>query len=120
EILVLPSPGGGNKGMDGSDEVKPDSLKVQPIKNLPSVIPSGQSLTTQIVDALSKFLVERTKQELTITFYDNFKGKLNKPIVIKISDNDSLVVKLDKLFPYTYRLFESQEYFDTPSFGQTW
>ncbi|UII29179.1 hypothetical protein LVD15_12340 [Fulvivirga maritima] len=39
---------------------------------------AGAVDVTTMVDGLAKFLVERTKQELSIAFFDNFKDKLEK------------------------------------------
>lgn len=39
---------------------------------------------TNLADGLAKFLVERSKQELNIAFFDKFKGELNKYEEIRI------------------------------------
>lgn len=87
----------------------------------------GQSITTILVDALAKFLVDRVKQEITITFYDNFRSRLKETIIIPLTINKGGImvkikveVKLRELFPQTFLLLESSRAFDTPSLGKTW
>lgn len=82
-------------------------------------IPTGMSSSTAIIQALSDFLVERTKQELTLTFFETFKTRLKETIVITIGQ-DTITISLKELFYNTYILLESQNYFETPSFGRTW
>ncbi|MFH6937084.1 hypothetical protein [Flavobacterium sp. FlaQc-30] len=96
----------------------------EPMTDLPL---KGQDMTTVLVDALAKFLVDRVKQELTISFYENFKTKLDKVITVQLKNvKDSvgkpvmLTLELKKLFPNTYLMLSSKKYFDTPSLGKTW
>ncbi|TPG38394.1 hypothetical protein [Flavobacterium pectinovorum] len=87
------------------------------------VPPTGQDMTTVLVDALAQFLVDRVKQELTITFYENFRKKLKDTIEIKVTiEGKAIVIKIELrvLFPNTFLLLDSKEYFDTPSLGKTW
>jgi len=56
---------------------------------------SGQSLTTSVIDGLAKFLVKRTKQELTSTFFDDFEKELEKQKDLQV------------LFPATFTILRS-------------
>jgi hypothetical protein len=93
---------------------------IEALTELPSIIPTGYSASTQIINALSQFLVDRTKQELTLTFYENFKEKLDTVINLPLQNGGILSIKLKEVFKTTYRLFESNNYFDSPSLGETW
>lgn len=113
---------GGSGNIKNNEIIKPEfkDTAIKALTELPSSIPSGYSASTQIINALSQFLVDRTKQELTLTFYENFKDKLEVSININLSDGSILTIKLKDLFKTTYRLFESKNYFDSPSLGETW
>ena len=105
---------GGSGNIKNNEILKPlfKDTAIEALTELPSSIPSGYSASTQIINALSQFLVDRTKQELTLTFYENFKDKLEVSININLSDGSILTIKLKDLFKTTYRLFESKNYFD--------
>lgn len=105
---------------NGCPEAQVEANYLESLSALSSSVPSGYSTTTKVIDAISKFLVERTKQELTLTFYENFKGKLNQIIEVKIDDTHTLKINLKEVFFNTNLLFESKNYFETPSLGQTW
>jgi len=111
----------------GGHKSKPEILKpqfkdtaIEAYLGLESVIPSGYSASTQIINALSQFMVDRTKQELTITFYESFKEKMEKSINIDLGNGNFLKIELKDVFKNSYRLFESKNYFDTPSLGEIW
>ena len=59
-------------------------------------ISTGGLNVTNITDGLAKFLVERTKQELSITFFQKFKGVLDNPNYADFKT----------LFPETYNTLE--------------
>ncbi|WP_111308848.1 alpha/beta hydrolase [Confluentibacter sediminis] len=92
-------------------------------KNLDSELSTGKSLTTAIIDGTAQFLVERTKKELTLTFYDNLKEIIDKDYIITLNSNynrATITINLQEVFPKTILLLKSQNSFDTPSLGQTW
>ncbi|NCD70225.1 hypothetical protein [Mucilaginibacter agri] len=57
----------------------------------------GNTDVTTVVDGIAKFLVKRTKQELTVNFFQHFKELLNKP---KYKD-------ISLLFPNTVQTLNS-------------
>jgi hypothetical protein len=116
--MVIGSSGNKSKPVTIIPQFKDTAIEA--FSGLPSVLPSGYSASTQIINALSQFLVDRTKQELTITFYDNFKDKMEKSINIDLGNGNFLKIELKDVFKNTYRLFESKNYFDTPSLGEIW
>lgn len=79
---------------------------------------------TPIVDGAAKFLVDRTKKEIALTFFENFTQKLKDSIsfTIREKNNTSIPVsiKLSGLYPSTYTLLSSTEGLSLPSFGETW
>jgi len=68
------------------------SDKVSPFQFTSQALPSigGLDVTT-IADGMAKFIVKRTKQELSIAFFDKFKAELDKQ------------KDLQTIFPQTYR-----------------
>jgi hypothetical protein len=84
-----------------------------------TALTGGVSFTTRLIDGTSKFLVNRTKRELSISFYEQFYHKLNEPLYYKLAQ-DSVQVYLKDVLPNAYMLFDSKRVFETPSFGQTW
>ncbi|WP_396179419.1 hypothetical protein [Flavobacterium sp.] len=124
KVIVLessPNIIGGN-GNKSTVAIKPEfkDTAMEALTKLPSVAPSGYAASTQIINALSQFLVDRTKQELTLTFYQNFKDKLDGAVTIDLGNGSFLTIKLKDVFKNTYRLFESKNYFDSPSLGEIW
>ncbi|WP_157961140.1 hypothetical protein [Lutibacter citreus] len=88
-----------------------------------STASSGKSLPTEIIDAMSRFLVERTKQELTLTFFDNFRSKLSDTLYFPIKLNNNTIninIQAKTLLPNTFLLIDNRQFFDVPSLGQTW
>ncbi len=71
-----------------------------------SVAPLGFS--TQMIDAVAQFLVDRVKGELTVAFFDKFLGKIEESNEMQI------------LFPDTYYLLKNQDLFKIPSMGELW
>ena len=71
-------------------------------------ISPGLSLGTKIIDASAQFLVERTKEELTLAFFNKFKDQLDSKFVLR------------SLFPNTYLLLKTRDYFQIPSMGEMW
>lgn len=106
------------------------SGNVKSASNLTSDIVPGQAMSTKIIDATAKFLVDRTKQELTITFFENFRDKLNEGIPINFpaengiynaeKKGDTIQLYLRDFFPKTFLLLNNKNYFDIPSFGEVW
>lgn len=100
------------------------------IKNIEKAVPSkntslaeGLTVSTKLIDATAKFLVDRTKQELTITFFQKFKEKLNSDRILEFdleNQNIKFNIKLKELLPHTYLLLDSKDFFDIPSLGKTW
>jgi hypothetical protein len=81
-----------------------------------TALTGGVSFTTRLIDGTSKFLVNRTKRELSISFYEQFYHKLNEPLYYKLAQ-DSVQVYLKDVLPNAYMLFDSKRVFETPSFG---
>jgi len=82
--------------------------KEEKFESSPIIAPlDGITLPTKIIDASAKFIAERTKQELTIAFFNKFRKQF--------SDN-----KLADLFPNTAYLLNSSDYFLMPSMGKMW
>ncbi len=71
-------------------------------------IPSIQSLSKLIIDATAQYLVQRAQQEITLSFFDKFKDKINDIEILK------------EIFPNLSLLLTSQDYFQIPSMGETW
>ncbi|WP_299362128.1 hypothetical protein [Winogradskyella sp.] len=69
--------------------------KITPVESSPVSGVGGLNVTT-IADGLAKFLVERTKQELSITFFQKFKSVLDDPNYADFKT----------LFPETYGTLE--------------
>lgn len=67
---------------------------------------SGQSLTTTVIDAVAKFLVKRTKQELTSAFFDDFEKTLDKqPDLQLLFPNTYTILRSAKNEIYNYRIY---------------
>lgn len=84
---------------------------------------TGYSLTTNIIDGTAKFLVDHSKKEIALTFYDNFKSKIDKNYTITLFNgeiNTTVSFKLSDIFSNTILLLSSNESFETPSLGQTY
>lgn len=69
---------------------------------------TGLASPSVVIDGAARFLVKRTKQELEIAFFDEFRKRIEK---------DTL---LFSLLPETYRMLRYQDYFQVPSLGKTW
>lgn len=116
--------------IDDNKFMKDLSVNVKSASNLTSDIVPGQAISTKIIDATAKFLVDRTKQELTITFFENFRDKLNEEIPINFpvgngiynaeKKTDTVKLYLRDFFPKTFLLLNNKNYFDIPSFGEVW
>ncbi|WP_432671223.1 hypothetical protein [Flavobacterium sp. SM2513] len=123
---AIPLKNGTKKGNKKNDSIINIVDSVYILKDITDVassvssVSSGFSPTTQLIDATASLLVERTKQEITTAFYQNFKGRLNTSFDISLNDTDTIKVSLNTVFPNTHLLFVSQDYFQTPSFGQVW
>ncbi|WP_289057288.1 hypothetical protein [uncultured Flavobacterium sp.] len=119
---------GDGDGISDKDDACPDDPGIVlkngcPESKKAQVAITGQDMTTVLVDALAQFLVDRVKQELTITFYENFRKRLKDTITftVKIEGNNvQATVRLKDVLPNTFLLLESKQYFDTPSLGKTW
>ena len=81
-----------NPFVDINDSDLQSGLKLGDLSSTVSSI--GGLNVTNIADGLAKFLVERTKQELSIAFFEKFKEELEKP---EYRD-------LQTLFPETYKV----------------
>ncbi|MEL6254934.1 MAG: hypothetical protein AAFR87_23205 [Bacteroidota bacterium] len=64
--------------------------------------------TTQLIDATAQFLVERTREELILSFFDQFQRRIDS------------VPELRYLFTNTYSLLQNREFFHIPTLGKTW
>lgn len=75
-----------------------------------SAINAGKGIfpTTQLIDATAQFLVERTKEELILTFFDQFQQRIDS------------IIELRYLFTNTYSLLQNREFFHVPTLGKTW
>ncbi|MCI4666637.1 MAG: hypothetical protein MRZ79_00645 [Bacteroidia bacterium] len=73
------------------------------LSNLTRLSPS-----TIIIDASAQFLVERTREELVLSFFDQFQKRI-----------DSLE-ELQYLFDNTYALLSNREILKVPSLGKAW
>ncbi|HHH50541.1 MAG TPA: hypothetical protein ENK52_06150 [Saprospiraceae bacterium] len=95
-----------------------DNPKMKRTANIAA--PTGLSLTTRLVDATARFLVDRTKKELTISFFDKFRDQLDEVHNVPFAGNAMVDIRLKTILPNTYLLLDSRQYFDTPSMGETW
>ncbi len=78
------------------------------IDSPPAMSLSPLSPSTLIIDATAQFLVERTREELVLTFFDQFELR-----------TDSMV-ELQYLFANSYALLKNREYLQVPSLGSAW
>ena len=69
---------------------------------------SGPSFPSTAIDAIAQFLVDRTKEELVLTFFERFLEKL---------ENSS---ELSSLFPNTCYVLKTHDLFRLPSMGKLW
>lgn len=69
---------------------------------------SVSSFPSMAIDALAQFLVDRTKEELILAFFERFSEKMQQSS------------ELRTLFPNTYFLLQSQDLFRLPSMGPLW
>ena len=69
---------------------------------------SGANFTSMLVDATAQFLVERSKKELSIAFFDKFREKMEEYPEVKA------------FFPAVYSLLEGLMEFQEPSVGKAW
>jgi hypothetical protein len=68
----------------------------------------GLASPSAIIDGTARFLVKRTKEELAIAFFDEFRKKIEKDTILPF------------LLPETHRLLRYQDYFQVPSMGKVW
>jgi hypothetical protein len=68
----------------------------------------GIASPSALIEGTARFLVKRTKQELEIAFFDEFRKKIEKDSVLPF------------ILPETYRLLRYQDYFQVPSMGKVW
>lgn len=73
-----------------------------------SLIGMGADLPTKLLEASTDFLVDRTKQELALTFFTKFRDSL--------ATNKELTI----LLPNTWALLSSLDEFQVPSMGKLW
>jgi hypothetical protein len=84
---------------------------------------SSISPLTSAIDATAKFLIDRTKKEISLTFFENFNTKLNNTISFSIKNGDKDIdvsLNLSEVFPSTHILLNSSNGLTIPSLGQTW
>jgi hypothetical protein len=72
------------------------------------MVGNGLASPSAIIDGTARFLVKRTKEELAIAFFDEFRTKIEKDTILPF------------LLPETYRLLRYQDYFQAPSMGKIW
>ena len=99
---------------------KKEDMESIPRQSAPALAPGGLSFATRVIDATAQFLVNRSKKELTISFFNKFQDQLNQVHQIPLSENTQMEVRLKSILPATYLLLDSRQYFDTPSLGKTW
>lgn len=78
------------------------------IDSVPNEEFSPPSLTTQVIDATSQFLVDRVKEELLLAFFDRFLAQVDQS------------TELTALMPNTYFLLKNNDVFKVPSMGEVW
>ncbi|MFN4854879.1 MAG: hypothetical protein ACK5JC_10715, partial [Bacteroidota bacterium] len=83
-----------------------NSSSVKP--RLLNSIGTGAGLSTKLLEASADYLIDRTKQELTIAFFDKFRRFLGESDVV------------NTLLPNTYTLLTSLDDFQIPSMGKMW
>lgn len=93
--------------------VTTDALNNTRKPQLQNVSSSGSGLsldmTTRMVDATARWLVKRTKQELTLAFFDKLRNRLDT------------IPELRAFFPATYLMLQNDEnIYRLPSLGNTW
>lgn len=69
---------------------------------------TGLASPSAVIDGAARFLVNRTKQELEIAFFDEFRKRIERDTLLPF------------LLPETYRMLRYQDYFQVPSLGKTW
>jgi len=87
------------------------------------IIPKGLSPTTEIISGIADFLVESTKKELTLAFFEAFKKKLDREFSFDLSiegHSISFKYELKDFFSNSYQVLVSKNYFDVPSMGDMW
>lgn len=118
---------GGNKNTPlptiitgNSKSIETLSKSIEVATHLNSDIVPGQALSTKIIDATAKFLVDRTKQELSLSFFENFREELKKDISITLTNGTEITLHLKDIFPNTYLLLDNRNYLDIPTLGEVW
>lgn len=76
--------------------------------SISTVSTSSVSFPSKAINAVAQFLVDRTKQELLLAFFDRFLEKMHQTKELQI------------LFPNTFYLLKTQDAFRLPSIGQLW
>lgn len=81
----------------------PSSTKIFKVNNNNILASLGGLDVTKYADGLAKFLVKRTKEELTISFFDKFKSEFNtKPDVKKLFPKTSEILdRIDEIYDYS-------------------
>ena len=100
-----------NKSLDGSSVSKSSEESISAKQKTSSPIITGVSFdpTTRIIDATAQWLVKRTKEELTMSFYDKFREKLDSEDDIRL------------MLPATYTMLQNQEnVYQIPTLGKVW
>lgn len=69
---------------------------------------SAPTFPSMAIDAMAQFLVDRTKDELILAFFERFLEKMDQS------------PELRTLFPNSYFLLQSQDLFRLPSMGPLW
>jgi hypothetical protein len=69
---------------------------------------TGIASPSTIIDGTARFLVNRTKQELEIAFFDEFRKRIERDTLMPF------------LLPETHRLLRYQDYFQAPTMGSLW
>lgn len=68
----------------------------------------GQAFQSQLIDAVGSFIAERFKEDLTVTYLDNFKKRIEQ------------IPELQSLLPNTLELFTVNDPFRYASLGKAW
>ena len=99
--------GGGNESVDDINKiVTSPGATFESSLNPPNI---SKTLPSVVVDALAQFLVQRTKEELTLAFFEQFRNEVNATNEFRT------------LLPNTNFLLQTQEdVFRIPSMGAVW
>ncbi len=85
------------------NELQRDCAQVSKNQSVTNIFSSIGGLdVTQYADGLAKFIVKRTKEELTISFFENFKDELNKleDLQVLFPKTHASLQRINEIFDY--------------------